>query len=815
MAEETGRKSRKDQQELMAVIRKRFGAAAAAERDNRRNYVTDVSFSCAEDQWPADVKRKRGAHRPALTFNRLNPVVKQIIGDYRQNKMAIKVLPADGDASEETAEILAGLIRNIEAQSNADTAYTTALECAARGGFGWFRVVPEYTGDDVFDQDLVIKPIHNPLTVYCDPAARLITRADANWMFVTEMMNKELFKKAYPKAALKGFETWDDNSTTWFTDEEIRIAEYFEKERYAARLGAFDNGMVTEIDDDAQIDALAAVGINLVREREAERTKIVWRKVTGVEELETREYRCRYIPLIPVIGEEVNVEGKVLTRSAIFYGKDAQRTYNYSKSTAVEMAALAPKAPWLVTPEQIEGHQEQWDNVNTTPTPYLLYNVDDRAGKPDRIPPTPPPSAELSLALNAGDDIKATTGIYDASLGARSNETSGRAIVARQQEGATSTFIFIDNLKQAIEHCGRVLIDWLPVTHDAERVVRVLDLEGNPKTETINRREYDPLTGVTEVLNGITVGKYDVVISVGPSFANRKAEMLAAVGQLAQAYPPLMQLAGDLLVGSMDFPGAEKVAERLKRAMPAAVVTDPDSPEAQQAADAAKQEAQEQQAKQQELQEQALAVEQAKVAAELAKAQATIAKAEADTIKARSDAAQALAEPPEPVPEPIPVPIPAPQPAPPVTIQFNAEHALSGIGQTMTGMAEQTALAAGEQMALIGQILQATAEGTAALAAALEGQRQDNAQHAQVLAAALDAQRQAGAEQVNAVIAALLEQQRLTGEQAAAMQQIGRDAAQGNLQVADAVQRLAAVMAAPRVAVRDKQGNIVASEVRV
>lgn len=626
--------------EILATAVIRFAAAAEAEKDNRKNYKNDVEFSSTDDQWDAEVKRARGAHRPALTYNRLNGVIKQIIGDYRQHKLAIKVLPAGGEASEEMADIIAGIIRNIEQQSNADVAYATALECSARGGFGYFRILTEYIGDDVFDQDIVIRPIHNALTVYFDPSAKLSTREDAGWCFISEMVPEEQFKKQYPKASTKGFDGDDDNRH-WSGEDGVRVAEYYEKVKYPARLGAFSNGMVMEIADDSEIEALAQIGITLVREREAERTKIVWRKMTASEILDEREFKTKYIPVVRVAGEEINVEGKTLTRSAIFYAKDAQRTYNYFKTVATETVALAPKSPWLLTPEQIEGLQDYWDNANTTPSPYLPYNPVPGVEKPARIPAPEVPVGEISMAMNASDDIKSTTGLYDASLGARGNETSGRAIVARQQEGDTATYIFIDNLKKGIELGGRIIIDLIRVVMDVERVVRTLDMEGSPQTEVVNEQKYDPITGITEILNNITVGKYDVVITTGPSFASRKQEGMAAITQLAQAYPPLMQIAGDLVVKSMDFPGSEEVAARLKRALPPQITTDPDSPEGQQmqAEHQAKQ-AQAEQA-QQAMAQAHMQLEGGKIQAENARSQAQIVKAHADTFKAKTEAIKA------------------------------------------------------------------------------------------------------------------------------------------------------------------------------
>jgi hypothetical protein len=619
---------RNDQADVVARVKERLGRAEAFMAENRRAWLEDVKFSCADDQWTPEAKRMRGEDRPALTFNRLNGIVKQIIGDYRQNKLSIKILPADGDASEESAELIAGLIRNIEAQSNADMAYVTALDHAVRGGFGYFRVVPRYAADDVFEQDLVILPVHNPLTVHFDPSARLVTREDAEWCIITDRLPRDQFRRLYPEAKAEGFDTAAGDG--WADGDEFRVAEEYEKEYHTGRLVAFSNGMTVPVESDAEVRAMERLGFRVVREREAQRTRIRWRKVTAAQVLEERVYDARYIPVIPVLGEEVNVEGKVYTRSAIFYSKDAQRCENYSYSTAIESLALQPRAPWLLTPTQVQGHEDQWEKANVTPQPYLLYNVDPEAGKPDRVNPPGTPVGEISMAVNASDLIKATSGIYDASLGARSNETSGKAIVARQQQGANSTFLFPDNLKEAIQHGGKVVVDYLRTTHDTERVVRVLGLEGNAELRTINERRYDPLTGVTEILNSVTTGKYDVIVEAGPAFANRKAEAVNGMLQFMQAMPAQGALVADLAVEHMDWPGADKFAERLRRALPPQLTEDADSPEARQQMAAA----QRQQAQAGEAAGQAEAM---KLRSEQAKSVATVARAEADVVKSRAD----------------------------------------------------------------------------------------------------------------------------------------------------------------------------------
>lgn len=633
-------KEKNNEESLLKQMRERFGHCADAESDNRQTFIEDIDFSSTDDQWPEDIKDLRGTGRPRLTINRLNGTVKQIEGDYRQNKLSIHVLPASGDASDETADILAGLIRNIEQQSKADQVYLHGLRYASRGGFSWFRVMAEYASDDTFDQDLFIRPVFNPLTVYCDPKARLTTREDARYMFVAELMDKDEFQTQYPDAKLDfvdALDILDDSFESWVEGDQIRVAEYFTKEKVPARLASFDNGAVIEIEDEKELQALQQIGWNLKSERKGTRTQIKWRKCTGAQVLEERVYKMKYIPLIPVLGEEINIRGKIRLRSSIYYGKDPQRMYNYWKTAATESVALQAKAPWLVTPEQIENLEEGWKNVNNKPQPYLLYNH-----KQDQPPPAPiqmpqQPVGEMANAAQANIDIQYTTNTFDANLGQKSNETSGVAIGERQHQGTTGNFLFIDNLKVAIEHCGRILLDFIPLIYDSERIVRVIGLEGDSSTTIVNKEIKNPLLGITEVLNDITVGKYEVVIEAGQAFATRRREAVEGMLKFAQVFPQQAPLIADLMVDNMDVPGGDVMAERLKRALPPQITEDPDSPEGQAAQQQAAQQKQQQQSMQQQMLQAHIQTEQGKNQAAQAKAGAEVVKAKAEVIKAHAD----------------------------------------------------------------------------------------------------------------------------------------------------------------------------------
>lgn len=631
-------------------MRKRFEYACQMDEENDLDYVKNIKISSSNNQWDDEVKKRRGSNRPALTFNLLNLVVKQIIGDYRQNKMAIKVLPSGGPATEETADIIAGLIRNIETDSNADEAYTNGLECSARGNRGEIRILPVYESDDVFTQKLRITPIKNPLTVHRDPNAKLITRADAEWAFVTEMMSKEEFKRLYPKAEEFGWDIVDihsDDNDAWGNDKEIRVCEYFTKKRIEARLVAFDNGACIQIDNDEELYSLKQIGINPVKERTAERVNIQWRKCNGSHILEERVFKTKYIPLIPILGEEVNIEGKTFLRSAIYYGIDAQHSYNYERSASIERSALSAKAPWKATLKEIEMFRDQWDSANTTPNPYLLFTPDaqhNQGGGPERIEPPSPSGADLQNSQAASLDVQRTTGVFNSQIGADSNVESGRGLSEQQSQGQTSTFIFLDNLRTGIEHCGRILVDWIPEFYDTDRVVRTINSEDDIEMQRINQKKENPLLGITEVLNDIRVGEYDVIVTAGKAFASRRREAVDGMMKFAQHFPQQAPMIADLLIDNMDIPGGEVMAERLKRSLPPQIVNDPDSPEGQQAAAQAQQKQQQAEQLQQQLLQSKIQVEQGKNEAGMAKAGAEVQKANAEVVKAKADTIQAIAQ---------------------------------------------------------------------------------------------------------------------------------------------------------------------------
>lgn len=616
--------------ELISEHKERFKQFADAWAPQRRAASEDLHFFIGETQWPEKVRREREAEGlPCLIINRLPQFVAQVVGDQRQNRPAIKVSPVDSGADKQTAEVLEGLIRNIEYISMADVAYDRAFEFPVICGHrGFIRVVTEYAGEDTFEQDLKIKGIINPLTVFWDPNCKEPDYSDASHCYIVDDVPEETFEAEHPGVDPASWETSSNvDSKQSRVIETVRVVEAFWREPVKKTIVQLLDGRVVDASDLEALQAEDPFVIvardnedNEIR-REVNSHKIMWAKMTGAEILDgPREFikGARFIPVIPVAGFELNIEGETHQWGLVRYAKDPQQAYNFTRTKEIETIALAPKSPWIGTKRMFEGFENMWAQANAKAYSYLPYNPDTQASgqAPQRVAPPATNGALTNSSLQAVDEIKSVVGIYDASLGQKSNETSGKAILARQRESDTATFTYIDNLSRAMRLLGKILIDLIPRVYDSERIVRVLGVDGSEKQVRVNRRIGDVM------LHDLTVGKYDVAVTVGPSYATQRIEAANSMIEFMRAYPNGAPLMADLIAGSMDWPKAEEVAERLKSVLPPQVQA-AGNPEAMA-------QLQQQQATQQQQPDPKVQVEQMESQAQVAAAQATIQKAQLD-----------------------------------------------------------------------------------------------------------------------------------------------------------------------------------------
>lgn len=575
--------SKVEEEKIIKRALKYFKKCEEADSDNRERALEDLRFSRLGEQWPEKVKKDREKEgRPCLTINVMPSNIRQVVNDARQNKPSIKFHPVDDKADVQTAKIYDGLIRHIEANSRADLAYDNAVENACSMNAGYVRVDVDYTHDDSFDLDIMINRVANPLTVYGDPFNPCPDGSKWNIAFITETLDEDEFTRRYPDAEKVSFKD-DGNSDEeklWFDDKAIRVAEFWERKEVESKILLLSNGVI--IDEKRwkeNEEMFLGEGITIVKERPTKSYKVCQYIMNVKEILEFNEWGGRYIPIIPVYGEEVNENGKIHYFSLIHHAKDAQRNKNYWRTCATEQVALASKAPW-VGPKGFAKSDPNWNTANTVNHPYLEYDVTGGAA-PTRQPFPGIPAGALQEAMNASDDIKSILGLFDASLGAKSNETSGIAINARKKEGDTSTFHFIDNLTRSIRQVGAVCADLIPNVYSERQMIRILGEDGTPtnvpmkQPVSITQQGYmSPQQAAEQQLEGVThtfdlgVGKYDLTVSAGPSYNSRREEAAVQMSEFVKAFPQAGPLIGDLLAKNLDWPGAEEIAERLKAVNP-------------------------------------------------------------------------------------------------------------------------------------------------------------------------------------------------------------------------------------------------------
>jgi hypothetical protein len=600
-----------DKKDMLATMRSRFTMAVSAYSESREDELDDLRFEAGSPdnqwQWPADVLATRGSvqgqtinARPCLTINKLPQHVHQVTNEQRQNRPSVKVIPVDDNADVEVAEIFEGVIRHIEYISDADVAYDTACENQVTYGEGYIRVLTKYCDDNSFDQDLYIGRIRNSFSVYMDPTIQDPCGSDAEWCFVTEDMTKAEYERQFPDAApissMMQQGVGDSSLSQWLTENTVRVAEYFYYEHTPTKLNLYQGNM-SAVEGSREDKELKALGLKPLKSRMADVKKVKWLKTNGFEVLEEQDWAGKFIPVIRVVGNEYEVDGRLYVSGLIRNAKDAQRMYNYWVSQEAEMLALAPKAPFIGYGGQFEGYETQWKTANTTNWPYLEVNPDvtDGAGAvlplPQRAQPPMASSGLLQAKAGASDDIKSSTGQYDSSLGATSNERSGRAILAREKQGDTGTYHYVDNLARAIRHCGRQLVDMIPKIYDTERIARIIGVDGEVKRAKINPSQEEPVKKIVdesgiviEKIYNPSVGKYDVCVSTGPSYMTKRQESLDAMSQLLQGNPQLWQVAGDLFVKNMDWPGAQEMAKRFAKTIDPKLLSDADEDPALQAA---------------------------------------------------------------------------------------------------------------------------------------------------------------------------------------------------------------------------------------
>jgi hypothetical protein len=548
-----------------------------ADSYNRQEALDDLKFSSG-DQWPVEVQNSRNLEaRPCLTINKLDGFIRQVCNQQRQARPRMKAHSMNSAANAKVADILTGIFKHIEVNSDADAAYDTAFEFAVRMGWGYWRVVTDYVREDSFDQEIYIKPIVNPFTVYFDPNSQMPDGSDAETCLITEVMSKKDFRAQYPNADDGGnFNNrgTGDADADWIMKEDIRIAEWWYTERKKTKLLLLSDGTQVFKEDAPSDELMATAGVFVVSERDTIRKLIKWCKLTGMEVLEESTWAGKYIPIVPVYGQQITIDDKRKKYGLVRMAKDPQRMYNYWRTALTESVALAPKAKWLLAEGQDEGHENEWAQANIKAAPVLRYKQKDIEGQPAPVPtrlqPEAPPAGIVEATSAINNDLQTVVGIFDANQFAQGNQ-SGKAIRGQQMQIDMTNYHYFDNLTRSLKQTGRIILDLIPKIYDKERVMRIIGYDNRPEMVTINQRQVDE-SGVEKIINDVTVGEYDIYMDTGPGYQSKRQEAVESMVPLLQANPELFQAAGDLVFRNMDFPGADVIADRLAAMNPMAKI---------------------------------------------------------------------------------------------------------------------------------------------------------------------------------------------------------------------------------------------------
>lgn len=556
-------------QNLLAEVKECYRRSTSADSENRELALEDIRFVDEEGaQWDDDTRKNRGG-RPCYSFDRTSIAIDQVKGDQRQNTPQIKVLPIDNKSDRKKAEIFEGLIRAIERNSSAKTAYNTGFDFALKGGFGAWRVYPKYV-EDSFDQELCIGRIENPFTVHFDPSAKDFLKRDAEWALITERINKDAHDAQYPGVDASDLDL-SQHDHDWLNDKEVRVAEYYKRMRKKKTLALLDDGRVIDYDtikviEEELKDPPPGSGIKPIRvlkKREADTTFVRWWKLSGAGVIDGPiDYDWKYIPIIPVYGRVTNIEGKRKYRGLVRKAKDPQKAYNGARTAEIEAVAMVPRSPYLILPGQIKGFENQWREANAKNPLFLYYNQVNNApngGKPTREPMPEIPNALIALSSQAADDIKASTGKFGPSLGEPAGNELPGAIRQRNMEGDVSSYEFIDNLAESIKYTGEILVDMIPKVYDGERIVRILGIDGKEAFESINQRGPDG-----KLINDLSQGRYDVTVDTGPAYTTQRQQAADFLLKFASTSEPVKNIASDLIAKSLDFVGADELERRLR-----------------------------------------------------------------------------------------------------------------------------------------------------------------------------------------------------------------------------------------------------------
>lgn len=599
------RLSRERQEALIDGFKKKFKKWHDFENDFVSQFQDDIRFTHGDSvnmwQWDQQIVSERG-NKPSLTMNVTRIHCYLITNEFRRNPPSIAVKPTGLGANGESAKTWGGLIREIARASNASAIYLKQGENMVQGGVGYWRVKAEFESDMSFEQVLRIRNVADATKCGLDPDRTEPDGCDARWGFVYEDLPNEQVEEEYPRdedeIGVTNAVTGTLNAYTWVSKDKTRVLEWYEIESYEDELVGFvgDDGQQvcqyrSKIPESLLDDILRAP---TTQRRDVLRKRVMWYKVVGDRIVRHYPVPGKYIPIVMVTGEEVVVEGQLdrkgLTRNLM----DPQRNMNYWISSAAEQVALQSKVPYI-GPKRAFENNPQWADANNQNYAYLPYNdYDEENKRPINAPQRPqqPVVADayikgLTLSENYLRDI---SGQQENTEGKEDNAISGRAILARKAQGSLATYNYPDALAQAVAYTGKIILSAAPEVYDTPRLIRILHPDGkeadvnlNPMQQVAQTTGPKPGEEDTDVVSfNPSIGTYDVEVTSGPDYETQRQWAVEAMSNIVASNKDLWGSVGDLLVQNMDFPGADEMAERLRRTINPAILGEGPTPNEQQ-----------------------------------------------------------------------------------------------------------------------------------------------------------------------------------------------------------------------------------------
>lgn len=583
--------SPQQKEKLITKAQKQFKSWLDWEGNFRKSFEQDVRFANGDAdnrwQWEDAMLQARDADAaPSMTINMTLIHCLLVQNDIKKNPPAIMVRPTGGGATAKSAEVYGGLIREISRASDATNIYLKASEFLIQGGVGYWRVLTEYEDEKSFDQVIRIRSIRNPMCVAIDPEAKEPSGADANWGMIFEDIKNDELEEEYEKykediGAQNAITTAGNNRTDWANEDHTRVAEWYQREKFEDQLLGFEvdgqpqTAFMSDIEDEGILQKLLAD--TNTQKRKMIRSKMCWYKIFGNSIVDYREVPGRsYIPIVRVIGQETIINGQLDRKGMVRNLKDPQRNMNYWVSAGAMQVALQTNIPW-VGPAKAFENIKQWENANRARYSYLPFNHQDDNGDPIPAPTrTPPPimaPAYISGIQIASQQFKDISGQHEASQGIKDNAISGVAIDSRKIQGETATYHFPNALAQGVAHTGRIIVDMIPAVYDTKRIVRIsnvdlsqTDVQIDPSQAVAHQEVEKPdEENATLATWNPAIGRYEVEAEAGPDYATQREWTVDTMGKILSQNKELWSIVGDLFVENMDFPGAEEMAERLRR----------------------------------------------------------------------------------------------------------------------------------------------------------------------------------------------------------------------------------------------------------